>query len=517
MAEVKSTDGFGTAQRQHALGLLLLLGLQTRLILRMSWPLLIAFYFQGDREARFFLWAMAGLAGVAFVAAMLHFARFTFRVQEGQLQVRKGILVRDKTNIPLERVQAVHVEQNLLQRLFGVCGLRIDTASSKGAELTIHALPWDKAHALRSMLTSENVSSDSLDAEDLDTAEKAPSADPLLSLDWKTLVQVGLSQNHLSKVALAIGGLATFQGIAWDVIGNLWSSVPTIYRTVLWFLSPLLVLLSPVVIATIAVGASLVTTVFKHWKLTLWVQGGRGPQTASLHVTQGLLNRQSFQVPIHKIQWVRWENTWIRRLLSMDTLEVRQASAGGGSGGASAADGGGSDSMRLVVPAMNGDRTQKMVGLLFPTWPEQKLLTLRPTPYAFRIRWFKRGLAWMPVAIAAGWGLGTAFGTVVGLLLWTTVGAWSRKWHQGQWATTDGRHLSVHSGWLFRQRVMMDWTKLQAVEWHQNRIHEKRGVAHLTFHTSSGVAHLRYLPTSLALQLKDLANARVVAHKGAWM
>jgi membrane protein YdbS with pleckstrin-like domain len=64
---------------------------------------------------------------------------------------------------------------------------------------------------------------------------------------------------------------------------------------------------------------------------------------------------------------------------------------------------------------------------------------------------------------------------------------------------------------------MMDWTKLQAVEWQQNRIHEKRGVAHLTFHTSSGVAHLRYLPTSLALQLKDLANARVVAHKGAWM
>ena len=109
MAEVKSMDDFGSAQRQHALGLLLLLGLQTRLILRMSWPLLIAFYFQEDREARFFLWAIAGLAGLAFVAAILHFARFTFRIQENQLQVRKGILVRDKTNSPLDRVQAVHV------------------------------------------------------------------------------------------------------------------------------------------------------------------------------------------------------------------------------------------------------------------------------------------------------------------------------------------------------------------------------------------------------------------------
>ena len=64
---------------------------------------------------------------------------------------------------------------------------------------------------------------------------------------------------------------------------------------------------------------------------------------------------------------------------------------------------------------------------------------------------------------------------------------------------------------------MVDWTKLQAVEFTQNRIHARRGVAHLTFHTSSGVAQLSYLPEEQARQLRDLAVSRVVSHQGPWM
>ena len=85
------------------------------------------------------------------------------------------------------------------------------------------------------------------------------------------------------------------------------------------------------------------------------------------------------------------------------------------------------------------------------------------------------------------------------------------------WATTDGCHVSVHRGWLFRKRVMVDWTKLQAVQFTQNRIQSRRGVAHVTFHTASGVAVLPYLPTSTALQIRDLACAQVNGHRGAWM
>ena len=171
----------------------------------------------------------------------------------------------------------------------------------------------------------------------------------------------------------------------------------------------------------------------------------------------------------------------------------------------------------MGIPAMNSARTCALESLLFPSWPERRLHTLRPKKYAFWIRWGKRGLAWIPFAIGMGCWLGTGWGVVSILALMGWSGWLSRKVYRGEWATTDGRHLSAHRGWWFRKRVMIDFHKLQAVEFTQNRIHARRDVAHLTFHTSSGIAHLRYLPTNKAKAIRDMAMAKVVSHNGPWM
>ena len=177
----------------------------------------------------------------------------------------------------------------------------------------------------------------------------------------------------------------------------------------------------------------------------------------------------------------------------------------------------GGNAMRMGIPAMNATRTRQLEALLFPSWPQRKLVTLRPEKYAFWVRWLRRSLALTPFAVGLGWWLGVGWGVALGAVLWTWSGWLSRKVYRGQWATTDGRHLSAHQGWWFRKRVMIDWHKLQAVELTQNRIHARRNVAHLTFHTSSGVAHLRFLPTDVARELRDLAMAQVHAHRGPWM
>jgi len=514
---VETRIAFEVPRRQHVVGLLVLVGWQAQTMLRAAWPILIAAYVQQEEDAKYFAWAMGAGAVLTVVGAVLHFWRFSFNVKGGKFHVHKGVFVREKINIPLERVQAVHVEQNLIQRVFGVCGLRVDTAGSSGSELRIHALKWDEAQALREMLTAEETSAKP-------ATEGTPAEAPtntmrplLLELDVRTLLKVGLSQNHLAKVAFAIGGLVTFQGVAWDVVAELWSRVPGLWRTVLLFLSPLLLVISPVVISTVAVAISLVTSVLKHWQMRLWVEGSRAKRTAALHLTQGLLNRQSMQIPLHKVQWVMWESTWIRRLFSMDTVHIRQAAAGGAVNPSQAGKGGDGGGMKMGIPAMNSVRTRRLEALLFPSWPERRLVTLRPVKYAFWIRWVKRGLMLTPFAVGAGWAIGVGWGVAVGAICWSWVGWLSRKVYRGQWATTDGRHVSAHRGWLFRRRVMIDWTKLQAVQLTQNRIHARRGVAHLTFHTSSGVAQLNYLPTDVARDLRDVAMSRVVSHDGPWM
>ena len=519
--------GLATPRRQHIVGLLVLLGWQSQHILRAAWPILIAAYLQQENDAKYFLWALS-LGGLAtLLGAVLHFWRFTFSVSQGKFHVHKGIFVREKINIPLERVQAVHIEQNLVQRLFGVSGVRVDTAGSSGSELRIHALKWDEAQSLRSLLTADlseraDLPKDQRHGAKTDVIAEAetknsPQRRAITDLDFRTLLCVGLSQNHLSKVAFAVGGLVTFQGFAWEILTELWTRVPGIWRSILLFLSPLILIVSPVIIAMTSVMISLISSILRHWKLQLWVEGSKAKRTSAVHLTQGMLNRQSMQIPIHKVQYVTWESTWIRRLFSMDTVHIRQAAAGGavqGNGGGTVEGG---SVMRMGIPAMNSKRTRQLEALLFPSWPQRSLITIRPEKYSFWVRWFRRSLALLPVAVGFGWWLGVIWGLVLGAFLWTWSGWLSLKIYRGQWATTDGRHLSTHQGWWFRKRIMIDWHKLQAVEMTQNRIQAHRDVAHLTFHTSSGVAHLRFLSTDLAKDLRDLAMAQVHANRGPWM
>ena len=443
---------FDVPRRQHVVGLIVLIGWQSRHILRAAWPILIAAYLKQAEDAHYFLWAIAAGSALTVLGAVLHFWRFTFNVDGGKFHVHKGLFVREKINIPLERVQAVHLEQNLVQRLFGVSGLRIDTAGTSGTELRIHALKWAEAQQLRAMLTSDlDVNLDSSHhsspaPSEVTSTSGSERTSPLMDLDFAALLKVGLSQNHLSKIAFAIGGVLTFQGVAWEVVEELWSRVPSLWRNVLLFVSPLLLVFSPILIALASVLISVITSVLRHWKLRVWLEGSKAHRSAAIHLTQGLLNRQAMQIPVHKVQSVTWESTWIRRLFSMDTVHIRQAAAGGAVSGSDGdgAGGMGGDAMKMGIPAMNSGRTRKLEGLLFPEWPQRPLVTLRPEKYAFWVRWGRRSLALSFLALGVGWWLGATWGVALALALWSWSGWLSFKVYRGRWATTDGRHLSAH-------------------------------------------------------------------------
>ena len=65
----EATRPFAEPRRQHAVGLLVLVGWQAQLILRAAWPLLIAAYVQQEQDAKYFLWALA--AG-AVLLSLIH-------------------------------------------------------------------------------------------------------------------------------------------------------------------------------------------------------------------------------------------------------------------------------------------------------------------------------------------------------------------------------------------------------------------------------------------------------------
>ena len=144
-------------------------------------------------------------------------------------------------------------------------------------------------------------------------------------------------------------------------------------------LSPILILMITIFIALGAVAFSMATSVFKHWKLSLWLQGSLTKKTMALHLTQGLLKRQSIQIPLHKIQWVMWENTLIRRMFWMNTIHIRQSAAGGGSESTSASELDKNSSLHMSIPAMDSERTRSLERHSFSNLARTKIVDPPPS------------------------------------------------------------------------------------------------------------------------------------------
>ncbi|OWY58666.1 hypothetical protein B7486_78740, partial [cyanobacterium TDX16] len=89
--------------------------------------------------------------GLAAVASVLTYHGFSVRREGGDLLVRRGLLDVRETVVPLRRVQAVRLEQNLLRRPFGFTSVRIVTAGDperESGQVLVPALLPDEVAAL---------------------------------------------------------------------------------------------------------------------------------------------------------------------------------------------------------------------------------------------------------------------------------------------------------------------------------------------------------------------------------
>nr|MDP9484944.1 PH domain-containing protein [Actinomycetota bacterium] len=103
-------------------------------------------------------WTLAlialGALAVAALAALWGFLSWratTYGVVGGAFRLRTGVLQKNERTIPLEHVQSVDTVQGVIQRLFGVFEVRVETAGGGASEpdASLSALDRAAAEALR--------------------------------------------------------------------------------------------------------------------------------------------------------------------------------------------------------------------------------------------------------------------------------------------------------------------------------------------------------------------------------
>lgn len=342
----------------------------------------VVFGSRGTDWDLFYFFGSIGVVVLVLVYGVLSWYRFTYRIEQGELRIEYGLIVRKKRFIPFDRIQSLDLSEGILQRLFGLVKVKVETAGSGGmglqdGEAVLTAITKQDAQAIHDYLVSIKKSGQILQGE-----EEPQSADDLL---YK------MSVSELLMLSTTSGGVGVVISAVFAFVFQFEEFIPyeQIFDEVEHFVQSGVVFVSVVVFLgfLLAWMLALFGTMLKYANFTVRKVDN------DLVITRGLLEKRQFTIPLNRIQAVRISENLIRQPLGYASAYVESA-------GGSALDQ--ESSKVLILPIV---KKRKIPGLLEPHLTEYHFrVNISPASKRACSRYLLKGWLFMlPAIIAAIW------------------------------------------------------------------------------------------------------------------
>ena len=496
----------GQWNRTSPLAVLFFFGKVVKLIVQNAWQSLaplaaFAVAYKGDlvETAAF---AGAGVVTLIGVAAVLQYLFFRYRLADDSVLIREGVIKKRQLDIKFDRIQGINTQQNIVYRYFGLVSVNFDTAGSSGDEGKLPAVSLELAESLRERVGRRLYSGRAADGETV----PAPAMDPLLRLDWRDMIKIGLSDKRALVFLALLGPLLermgdSVEGMIADLIldganGALEvGAVPGALVIVALFAGVLVILAL----------ASIAAAFWRYHNFELRLDGN------TLRSTGGLLTRHEVSMGLGKIQTLRLQQGPILRSFSRFRMTARQARSSHKND--SAKD--------FTIPVVSGEEAPHLRELFLDE--EGHGLDQVPTsarfeaisPYFMRTRIIISVLAPIILGIAL-FPLGRDPEVFFPLLLTPpAIFLVYRTWrHAGYLYTDEG--LVRRSGIIGYRTVALLYRKVQRVTVMQSPLQRRKNLATLRVYMASGSVKLPYIRHDLAKLLRDYILFKVESSQQAW-
>lgn len=450
-------------------------------------------------------------------SSWLAWLRFGYGIVGDDLVVVEGLLVRKRRVIPVGRVHGVNIRADLLMRMLGLVEVVVQTAGGGSAEpeAKIGAITLADAEALRNALlhispAEENApeAEPAQAAADGSTTQPAglPSADSIIGADpigrmsdfrgafggARTATHEVSYEHHVPIRELVLAALtsnrvpimfAVFLGAGAQLVEvfGLTAVEDTASRFARMAIPALaaFALLMLVLVSLAAIGAA----VIKDYGFVARRIGTR------IEVEAGLIERRMTGIPVSKVQSVRIEQSWLRKLMGLAAIYADTAGI--------THDQEAKSGTTALVPALRASElTAIMTGLLpealeFPVAPGLPPRALRfymllpsvstavlGTPLVIAL-----GLLWPPGYVAGG----TVLTIVVGIVAALRALGWRRAG-----IGVDDHAMTMRSGILGESRLRISRTRIQSLTVRQNPFQRRAGLATLVADSVSGSSRARH-------------------------
>jgi putative membrane protein len=482
-------------RRLHPLSFVFLLGEHATTLLALV--VLVILGRRHDNE----LYALVGIAGVA-VYSVAHYFTYRYRIEADAVVVRSGVFQRNLRHIPFARIQNVALHQNLLQRLFGVAEVILESAGAAKPEAHMRVLRLREAQELeRQVRRGGPRAAAPATTADGEVAPLLPPAEQvLLTLPTPEVLRLGLASNH--GMLIVGGALAALAQMGDNLVGRGFAAVGAwisgragaMHFSLLSWAAAMLLL---VVLAI--VGLRLLSTI---WALLKFSGFRLSESEGRLSVQHGLFTRVRATVPRHRIQAWSLHEGLVQRWLGRRSLRVDSAVVESGRGEKHA--------LRDLAPIATPARIDALIDGLLPrhAWPLQEWQPLHPK--AWRRKFTIPALLLVLLTLAAvAWKGAPAWALLLLLPLLALRGWWWAR--NAAWSVADGL-VAFRGGWLSRYWRFAETRKLQALELRQSPFDRQLGMATLHFDTAGASGNepalaIPYLPEDTARRLYEELSA----------
>lgn len=460
---------------------------------------------QGSNDPSDIILGLIGLFTI--LPAVVMYMTFRYKVDNGYLIIKSGLLFKQDRRIPVDRIQNINLARGIVHRILNVVQVQIETASGAGsAEAKMSALSEEDAQDLRRQLFAMGAGG----AEAVGAAPSAGAVEPggaapagwgaqqagvpasktqwehgntIFSSSLADLFKAGAMENRAGViVALAAAAIYYVPVISSDEVGEFVSGA-RIGGTATMISLGIAVAIGLLLVGWVmSIGGTLITY------YGFEVMSGNG----KLRRAYGLINQVENVVPIRRVQLVRLRETVLHRLFKLCQMHVETAGSYGE--GSQAAP-------TILSPVM---RREQVAELGMHVLPNKSFENPGWNPPSRRmIRQFVQ-VSVLPTLVLSGIGYtifgDRALGVLIGLPIFAGLYAYVRYRLMGWYDAGDA--LVVRDGVFPRTTWMVPVHKIQTVSIRQSPLQRRLGIATIQVTTAApsmfAVATLIAVPTEKA-------------------
>lgn len=499
---------FSEPTRQSFVAIILILYKVYARFIKQFWYLIIPFFIGKGSKTDYLIYVFIGIAIILSIYSIFDFLRYKFHVKDNDFIVEKGVFSKKKIVIPFDRIQSINFKQNIIQQVFNVVGLEIDTAGTAKKEFDFDALEIRSSKALRDYIfdnKKEIKIDDNLYGRNLEI--KAILAKKILNLNLSDLVKIGLTQNHFRSLFFALFSMFWIKeqidkvGINIDQYADV--SEENILKLGLYVMVGLLIL-SFILIIII----SIIRNILKYYNLIL----KRIPNGFKLEY--GLFNRNEISVMDNKMQVLKWNDNLLRKILGLFNLQIKLASSVAVK-----------QRKSIIIPGVRSKDINEIKDYFFPDKSAKidsfnkidiyylwrrigfviSFFAVLPFLTFVTLNYFNNTID-IPIELYFLFSALTIYFSLTSYL----------KYNKMLYGFNN-EVLEINSGIFGDKSTIFALYKLQGISITQSPIQVRKDLADLTIYSSAGIEKIKYIPKSNAEKIRDYILYKIETDKREWM